>query len=80
VREITRAALVKGCSRSPTHLAHLLKDARALVIHALGPSLQGRRTNDRSVFDAWTRRAASHVGTGLAIGAKRRNRLIVTFV
>src|SRR5260370_8005657 len=44
-REITRAAFVRSCSRLPTLLAHPLKDARAVVIHALGPSLQGIRQN-----------------------------------
>src|SRR5208282_6365006 len=44
-REIIRAALVRCCSRSPTYLAHPLKDACAVVIHALGPSLQGSRQN-----------------------------------
>src|ERR1700722_1002049 len=32
-----------GCL--PTHLAHPLKDAHAVVVHALGPSLQGSRQN-----------------------------------
>src|SRR5208282_1212442 len=31
--------------RLPTHLAHPLKDARAVVIHALGPPLQGSWQN-----------------------------------
>src|SRR3974390_1097543 len=35
----------KMCWRLPTHLAHPLKDANAVVIHALGPSLQGSRQN-----------------------------------
>ena len=38
-------ALVRGCSRLPTHLAHPLKDARAVIVHTLGPSLQGSRQN-----------------------------------
>jgi len=29
----------------PTHLAHPPKDARAVAIHPLGPSLQGSRQN-----------------------------------
>src|SRR5580704_3836908 len=32
-------------ARLPTHLAHPLKDNRAVVIHALGSSLQGSRQN-----------------------------------
>ena len=44
-REIIRAALVRSYSRLPTHLAHPLKDERAVVIHALGSSLQGSRQN-----------------------------------
>ncbi len=32
-------------STLPTHLAHPLEDARAVVIHALGPSLQGSGQN-----------------------------------
>src|ERR1700730_5087816 len=31
--------------QSPIHLAHPLKDEHAVVIHALGPSLQGSRQN-----------------------------------
>src|SRR3984893_10594723 len=38
-------ALVKCHQRLPTHLAHSLKDNRAVVIHALGSSLQGSRQN-----------------------------------
>src|SRR5258708_5867835 len=44
-REITRAALAGRLSRLPTQLAHPLKDEHAVVIHALGPSLQGSRQN-----------------------------------
>src|SRR5260370_31834386 len=36
---------LRSCSRLPTHLAHPLKDAHAVVIHALGPSLQRSRQN-----------------------------------
>src|ERR1700692_4875893 len=32
-------------ARLPIHLAHPLKDEHAVVIHALGPSLQGSRQN-----------------------------------
>jgi hypothetical protein len=39
------AASVKCYPRLPTHLAHPLKDNRAVVIHALRPSLQGSRQN-----------------------------------
>src|SRR5579863_7277030 len=35
----------RGRSRLPTHLAHSLEDERAVVIHALGPPLQGSRQN-----------------------------------
>src|ERR1035441_84524 len=38
-------AWVKCCSRLPTHLAHPLENERAVVIHALGTSLQGSRQN-----------------------------------
>src|ERR1017187_2131110 len=44
-RVIKAAALVKCQPRLPTHLAHPLKDNRAVVIHALGSSLQGGRQN-----------------------------------
>jgi hypothetical protein len=44
-REIVRAALVRSYSRLPTHLAHPLKYACAVFIHALGPSLQGSWQN-----------------------------------
>src|SRR5208282_1680110 len=33
----------RKAARLPIHLAHSLKDARAVVVHALGPSLQGSR-------------------------------------
>src|SRR5579863_1464081 len=42
--EPIRPAHWQGCySRLPTHLAHSLKDERAVVVHSLGPSLQGSR-------------------------------------
>src|ERR1039458_2441535 len=44
-RVIKAAALVKCQPRLPTHLAHPLKDNRAVVIHALGSSLQASRQN-----------------------------------
>src|SRR4029077_6956828 len=44
-RAIKAAALVKCQPRLPTFLAHPLKDNRAVVIHALGPSPQGSRQN-----------------------------------
>src|SRR6267142_3234870 len=34
-----------GGARLPIHLAHPRKDEHAVVIHALGPSLQGSRQN-----------------------------------
>src|SRR5450755_4548774 len=37
--------MVKCSARLPIHLAHPLKDEHAVVIHALGPSLQGSRQN-----------------------------------
>src|ERR1039458_2575471 len=40
-----RPELAKYCARLPIHLAHPLKDEHAVVIHALGPSLQGSRQN-----------------------------------
>src|SRR5579864_2827423 len=39
------AALVNAQQRLPSHLAHPLKDDRAVFIHALGSSLQGSRKN-----------------------------------
>jgi len=33
--------VLKNVSRSPTHLAHPLEDEPAVVIHVIGPSLQG---------------------------------------
>ena len=41
--ETIRTVLVKCGARLPIHLAHPLKDEHAVVIHALGPSLQGSR-------------------------------------
>src|SRR6202021_2493386 len=46
-KEAKLASGGEGCSRSPTHLAHPLKDERAVLVHALGPSLQ-RSRQDRS--------------------------------
>jgi hypothetical protein len=43
--ETVRTVLVKCGARLPIHLAHPLKDEHAVVIHALGPSLQGSRQN-----------------------------------
>src|SRR5208282_1268969 len=40
-RGIIGAAWAKCCSRLPTHLAHPLENELAVVIHALGTSLQG---------------------------------------
>src|SRR5208282_1734357 len=44
-RGIIGAAWAKCCSRLPTHLAHPLENELAVVIHALGTSLQGSRQN-----------------------------------
>jgi len=44
-RGIIGAAWLKCCSRLPTHLAHPLENELAVVIHALGTSLQGSRQN-----------------------------------
>ena len=41
--ETIRTVFVKCGARLPIHLAHPLKDEHAVVIHALGPSLQGSR-------------------------------------
>src|SRR5579863_10110883 len=38
-------AKLRHIRRLPTHLAHPLKNERAIVIHALRPSLQGSRQN-----------------------------------
>jgi hypothetical protein len=46
---------LKSGSRLPTHLAHPLEDVRAVVIHALRPSLQGspqNRSEPRRLFPA----------------------------
>src|SRR6267142_1303300 len=42
---VKAAASAKCQPRLPIHLAHPLKDSRAVVIHALGPSRQGGRQN-----------------------------------
>src|SRR5208282_369901 len=46
-RSVTRSRLasVKCGARLPVHLAHPLKDERAVIIHALRPTLQGSRQN-----------------------------------